>query len=190
MLIIIYFKMMMLCVVIVMMVRNFMWVVQNINTFFLSNQIFINKKKKITKKENEVENPYQYRRKDYLISRAEHKFFDVLIESVGDRFYVFPQVHLATFLDHKIVGQNWKGAFRHIDEKSVDFVLCDKNDLSVLCVVELNDKSHNSKKRKDRDAFLTAACESAVLPLIQIPAQAAYNIDEIIQALIAHLSAS
>lgn len=70
--------------------------------------------------------PYNYKRKDYIMTRAEHEFFDILVAVVADKYYVFPQIHLSNFLDEKVVGQNWKGAFRHIDEKSVDFVICDK----------------------------------------------------------------
>jgi len=105
---------------------------------------------------------------------------------------VFGKVRVADVLKPSKGGarKQWQIAFNKINNKHFDFVLCDKNDLSVLCAIELNDKSHNTKKRKDRDAFLTAACESAMLPLIQIPAQAAYNIDEIRQTLISHLSAS
>jgi hypothetical protein len=43
----------------------------------------------------------------------------------------------------------------------------------------LDDSSHNSKKRKDRDEFLEGACESTGVPLIQIPAQAAYNLNDV-----------
>ena len=141
----------------------------------------INKKKKITKEEKEVKSPYQYRRKDYLISRAEHKFFDVLIEFVGDRFYVFPQAHLATFLDHKIVGQNWKGAFRHIDEKSVDFVLCDKAYIKPLLAIELDDRTHDRADRKERDEIVESILKEAGLPLLRFENHGNFDKVEITQ---------
>ena len=65
--------------------------------------------------------------------------------------------------------------------------MCDKKDLSVLCVIELNDKSHNSKKRQERDAFLVSACESADLKLVQITAKDTYRITEIQPLLSAYL---
>ena len=69
---------------------------------------------------------YQYKQKDFFMSRAEHECYDALVTAVGDRYHVFPQVHLPSIIDNKVVGQNWNGAFRHISQKSVDFVLCDK----------------------------------------------------------------
>ena len=135
---------------------------------------------------------YSYTKINSLFTPAERSFLGVLNQAIEDNAFVFGKVRVADILKpSKSSPRNqWQTAFNKINSKHFDFVLCDKNDLSVLCVIELNDKSHNSKKRKDRDAFLTAACESAMLPLIQIPAQAAYNIDEIRQALILHLSVS
>src|SRR5260221_4120237 len=72
------------------------------------------------------EKRYQYKRKGFSLTRAEHECYDALISAVGKEFYIFPQVHLASLLDNKIVGQNWRAALAHINRKSVDFVLCDK----------------------------------------------------------------
>jgi len=46
-------------------------------------------------------------------------------------------------------------------------------------VVELNDRSHAEAGRADRDEFLEAACKSANIPLIIIPARKAYGIQEL-----------
>ena len=44
---------------------------------------------------------YRYQRKEFFMSRPEHVFFDILVSIVGDRYYVFSQVHLSTILDNK-----------------------------------------------------------------------------------------
>ena len=64
-----------------------------------------------------------------------------------------------------------------------DFLICDKNYLNPLCAIELNDKSHNSKKRKERDDFLIQSCASANFPLIQITAKATYTLKDVKVAL-------
>ncbi|MCW8830575.1 MAG: DUF2726 domain-containing protein [Gammaproteobacteria bacterium] len=135
---------------------------------------------------------YSYNKIDSLFTPAERSFLGVLNQAIEDNAFVFGKVRVADVLK-PAKGESrktWQTAFNKINSKHFDFVLCDKGDLSVLCVIELNDKSHNSNKRKDRDGFLASACESAMLPLIQIPAQAAYNIDEVRQTLISHLSAN
>lgn len=55
---------------------------------------------------------YHYHRKDYFMSIAERKMFDMILAALGDEYYVFPQVHLSTLLDHKIKGQNWERCFQ------------------------------------------------------------------------------
>jgi hypothetical protein len=86
---------------------------------------------------------YRYGRKAFFMNRAEHEFFDVLIEVVGSSYYVFPQVHLSTILEHRIKGQPWRAAFRRINGKSVDFVICDKAYIKPLLAIELDGRSHD-----------------------------------------------
>lgn len=111
---------------------------------------------------------YNYKKRNFLLSRAEREFYELLLEAVGQEFYVFPQIHLSSLVDNRVVGQNWFGAFRHIDEKSVDFVLCDKISLSPQIAIELDDQSHERVDRKNRDAEVNRILEMAGIPLIRI----------------------
>ena len=122
---------------------------------------------------------YRYQRKEFFMSRPEHLFFDVLVSIVGDRYYVFSQVHLSTILDNKVKGQNWRGAFRHIDEKSVDFVICDKAYIKPLLAIELDDSSHERVSRQDRDAEVERIFKEVGLPLLRFANQNQFNKDEI-----------
>ncbi len=116
-----------------------------------------------------------------LLSPAERSFFGVLNQAVGESALIFAKVRVADILKpQKGMNRNdWQRAFNRISSKHFDFVLCNKDDLSILCVVELNDSSHNSKKRQVRDNFLREACKSASLSLVEIPAKRAYNIEEV-----------
>ncbi len=145
---------------------------------------------KYSNKNNHQINQYPYRKLETLFSPAERSFLGVLNQVVADDAYVFGKVRVADVLtpEKEASRKKWQISFNKISGKHFDYILCDKNDLSVLCAIELNDKSHNSENRKARDKFLTDACNSANLPLIQVPAQAAYNIDEIRESLINHLS--
>ena len=58
-------------------------------------------------------------------------------------------------------------------------MLCNPNTLSVLCAIELNDKSHGEKARQARDAFLLDVCEAVGLPLIMLDAKQSYAPAEI-----------
>lgn len=136
--------------------------------------------KNISPEKEERKKPlYKYNRKDFLISRPEHEFFNILVEILGNQYYIFTQVHLPTILDHKITGQNWKGAFSHINGKSVDFVVCDKAYLKPLLVIELDDKSHEREDRIDRDGVVEHMLQEAGTPLLRFSNNGSFNKEEI-----------
>ncbi len=136
---------------------------------------------KLSRDKNTASNAFPYQKRNTLFSPAERSFFGVLNQAIGERVQIFGKVRVADILTPKkgIDRSEWQKAFNKVSGKHFDFLVCDKNDLSVLCVIELDDKSHNSKKRQERDDFLRGASNSAGLSLIQIPAQAKYNINEI-----------
>ncbi len=111
---------------------------------------------------------YLYGRKASVMTHTEQEFFRLLTRIIGDRFLVFPQIHLPSIVEHKIKGQSWFGAFRHIDEKSVDYVLCEKNSLHTVLAIELDDPSHERPDRIQRDIEVQRILESANLPLLRI----------------------
>jgi len=122
---------------------------------------------------------YKYNRKDFLISRPEHEFFDILIEILGDKYHVFTQVHLPTILEHKIKGQTWKAAFSHINGKSVDFVICDKAYIKPLLAIELDDRSHDRLDRIERDSEVERMLQEAGMPLLRFSNNGSFNKEEI-----------
>lgn len=111
---------------------------------------------------------YHYGRKDYLMTQAESSFFKILIEAFGSNYYIFPQVHLSSILDErKVTGQNWKAAFRHINEKSVDYVICSKADFKPLVAIELDDSTHYADDRQSRDVEVKRIFDEAKIPLVR-----------------------
>ncbi len=124
---------------------------------------------------------YPYRKLDALFTPAERSFLGVLMQVVENDAQVFGKVRVADVLGTKrgMSASDRQKAFNKISSKHFDFILCSRKDLSVLCAIELNDSSHNSKKRKDRDDFLEGACKAAGIPLVQISAQATYNLNDI-----------
>ncbi len=144
---------------------------------------------KLSQNKKTSSNNLPYRKIDTLFSPAERSFLGVLNQAIGEHVQIFGKVRVADVITPKkgMPRSQWQVAFNKISGKHFDFLLCDKNNLSVLCVIELDDKSHNSKKRQERDAFLEGACDAAGLSLIQIPAQATYRINEIQQLFVSYL---
>lgn len=110
---------------------------------------------------------YRYQLRKHLMTSREEDFFKTLNEIFKERWYVIPQVNLSSLLNHEVKGQNWNGAFQHINRKTVDYVLLSKSDLSVVCAIELDDSTHDSPARRKRDAEVENIFQSVKLPLVR-----------------------
>jgi len=121
-----------------------------------------------TKRKVFKNNSYQYITKQSPMTMAESEFFFKLERIVSDRYFIFPQVHLSSIFDHRVKGQEWKYAFSHINGKSVDYLLCDKETLMPTYAIELDDYTHERSDRRERDAEVERIFEYAKLPLIRV----------------------
>ena len=144
--------------------------------------------KKSPEKEDKKQD-YLYIKRGPLFTPAERSFYGVLNQAMGDKTQIFGKVRVADVITTKkgLTASVRQTALNKITNKHFDYLLCNKEDLSVLCAIELNDSSHNSEKTRKRDAFLEDACKSANIPLVQIKAKATYNINDIKEVLDKHL---
>lgn len=124
---------------------------------------------------------FPYQQAGPLFTPAERSFLGVLDQAVAGRARVFGKVRVGDVLNpQKGLQRGASSTARNkIDRKHFDFVLCDPSDLSVMCVIELDDKSHQAKSRQERDNLLLGACRAAGIPMIQVPAKAAYTISAV-----------
>jgi len=122
-----------------------------------------------------------YERRRILFTPAERSFLGVLDLAVGKDFRLFGKVRLGDLLAplKGLSKAAQQAALNKISRKHLDFVLCNPDDLTVLCAIELNDKSRQHKDRQGRDDFLLAACQAAGLPLIVFDADQAYSPAEV-----------
>lgn len=128
----------------------------------------------------EEEKPkYQYARKNYFLTRAEHECYDALVSAVGAEYYIFAQVHLSALVDHKTKGQKWSAAFQHINGKPVDFLLCDKARIAPVLAIELDDRTHERLERQERDSVVEGILAQAKLPLLRLENHGRFDIDEL-----------
>jgi very-short-patch-repair endonuclease len=111
---------------------------------------------------------FQYRRKDGVMTEAERECYHALVSEMGPDYYFFPQMHLDAIVQPIDARKDRFYAFRHINQKSVDFVACDKKQLRPLFAIELDDKTHNQAKRVERDAEVERILRGAGIPLIRI----------------------
>jgi hypothetical protein len=116
-----------------------------------------------------------------VFTPAERSFYGVLKLACEDKAVVFGKVRIADILKPRkgLNRSQWQIAFNKISAKHFDFVLCNPKDLSVIAVIELDDKSHSQQKQIKRDQFVESACETARLKLHRFKASASYAVEEI-----------
>ncbi|MCL2790871.1 MAG: DUF2726 domain-containing protein [Desulfobulbus sp.] len=148
--------------------------------------------KKLKTQERGNRGEYPYKKVDSLFTAAERSFFGVLEDAVGDQFRIFGKVRIADIATVKSISDRsaWRRAVNRITGKHLDYILCDKDNLSIICGIELNDKSHKQQNRQERDNFIENLCKKISLPLVTIQAQRAYSVPEIRTAILKALEGS
>jgi hypothetical protein len=118
-----------------------------------------------------------YRRASELFTAAERTFLSVLDQAVGPRRRVFGKVRVADLIEVRGAGSQaaWQRAFNRISSKHFDFVVCASDTLVPLCVIELDDSSHDRHDRRNRDALLTNVCRAAQVPLVRVRWSRSYS---------------
>lgn len=118
---------------------------------------------------------YPYRKKDYLLSKAERVFFDALLSAVGDRLFIFCKVRMQDVLflpKGTTERQSWLNKVR---QKHLDFVLCERQSIGPVLVIELDDSSHQREDARKRDAFKNKSLQDAGLPILRVNVQKSYD---------------
>lgn len=143
-------------------------------------------------KESAESDSLSYEKLESLFTPGECSFLGVLNQVIGESAVIFGKVRIADVITpQKSKNRSkWQKAFNKINSKHFDYILCDKTNFSVICVIELNDKSHNSSKCQLRDKFVEKACSSASLPLVTVDAKSAYEIVAVKELLAPFLKAN
>lgn len=116
-----------------------------------------------------------------MFSPAERSFLGVLDQAVGSEYRVFGKVRVADVASVKAGLGNAarQGALNRIAAKHFDFVVCRASDLTIVCAIELNDKSHASARAQARDELLGKVCDAIRLPLVTVPAKQSYAVADV-----------
>jgi hypothetical protein len=103
-----------------------------------------------------VKNSAQYKPRK-LLTENEHEFFWRLTRALPETF-IFPQVAMSALIDPTATqgSKAFMSSFGRISQKRVDYALYDSS-FNLLCVVELDDKTHKADKDEARDQLLKSA---------------------------------
>lgn len=113
--------------------------------------------------ENDIENKQKkqtiYIKKKFM-SACEEAFYNKIKELEID-YKIVPQLNLATITNKINNNRYHNDLFRNID-----FAIFSKDYKEILLLIELNDKTHQTYKRKDRDLKVKKICNDIGVKLI------------------------
>ncbi len=98
--------------------------------------------------------------KKTFMSICEKEFYNK-IKDLDIEYMIIPQINLASIISKKSEDKFQNELFRNID-----FGIIDKETNEVLLLIELNDKTHESYSRIERDKKVKNICNSAGIKLI------------------------
>ena len=135
------------------------------------------------------ERDYPYEKKSSVMSRNEQEFYRALLRAAGNEYDVFGMVRMADLLSVRsgvAKRQSWQN---RINCKHIDFVLCEMSTQEPVLAIEVDDRSHERRDRRDRDYFVDRAFDAAGLPLLRIQATRSYKAKDLRDAISDTLSA-
>jgi hypothetical protein len=112
-----------------------------------------------------------------LLTDREQSFYQSLVRLYPDH-KIFIQVALSQLIDVPEDHPERQSIRNRFSQLVADFVLC-RADLTVIAVIELDDRSHQRRDRQDADARKTKALVDAGLRLVRIPAGALPSEEEL-----------
>lgn len=114
-----------------------------------------------------------HKKQTHLATNNEQRLHSLLLDILPPEYTIHSQVSLmalVTPISFKDNSKTWA--------KRMDFVITDK-DTKVLAVIELDDSSHNRKKRIERDEYVNSVLDGHH-PLIRVKSVNIFNRDQII----------
>lgn len=139
----------------------------NKNKFIGQVQERIKKQEQEYKKNADINFPYKASK---VVTNAELKLYHFMLNNLCkiDDIAILPKVRLGDLiqLDTKVTDDKsyyWKVACKH-----VDFVICRKDTLKVICVVELDDYTHETEEARKKDMFIMQALKTAGIDTVRI----------------------
>ena len=112
-----------------------------------------------------------------ILTENEQDFYNKIKEYVYSQgLHIITKIRLADLIEPKVNQyQNrseWQIDFNKINAKHIDFAIVNNN-MQILFLIELDDRTHNYADRKERDEFVNISLVNAGYTLLRV-----YNNDE------------
>tara|TARA_R110000737_G_scaffold89824_5_gene122309 strand:- start:4416 stop:5075 length:660 start_codon:yes stop_codon:yes gene_type:complete len=124
--------------------------------------------------------PFPFDRKTALFTPAEKNFQNLVEQAMGGKYRIINRVKLADIVSIRngVSNRASQTAANNANSKYLDFVICERDTMKLLGVIDLVDTQGKGYKVK-KDWFVSGALEAASIPHIRIKVKPNYTIDEI-----------
>jgi hypothetical protein len=128
-----------------------------------------------------------YFARSHLLTKGELAFYQSLRLALPDGLIVSFKVRLSDVIN--CAGDAWRQGFgAKISQKHLDFVVVDAATTAVRFVIELDDRTHARRDRRERDAFVDRALATAGVPILRVTAAPSYDPAALRSAVLSSLS--
>lgn len=93
---------------------------------------------------------YAYTKKDRLLTKTEKSMYDLLVTQFGNSVTVLVKVRLADIVNVNNTTTRDTKYFKQVENEAIDFLICDKQNLSLICVIELDDDTNETQSAEIR----------------------------------------
>ncbi len=114
-----------------------------------------------------------------LLTATENTFYKALKNITQNRIEIHCKVRLGDVFFTPNYYQN-VGHANRINQKHIDFLICEPNTMKPILGIELDDSTHKRANRQERDKFIDDVFKATDLPLLRVHAKQAYNSQELI----------
>ena len=103
-----------------------------------------------------------------IFTKNEWQNYKTLRDVAAVKGYIIcPKVRLLDIVKPRSGEKKYKTLLYKIQSKHVDFVICDQN-MTIKAIIELDDKTHDTEKGKERDAFVDTVLRSVGYKVIHV----------------------
>ena len=124
--------------------------------------------------------PFPFEKKNTVFTSAEKNFQNLVEQALGSKYRVLNRVRLSDMVTVRsgVSSRAGQTAAIKADNKYLDFVICDRESMKLLAVIDLVDTQGKGYKIK-KDWFVSGTLEAAAIPHLRIKVKNTYSVDEI-----------
>lgn len=128
---------------------------------------------------------FPFKRKTQLFTPVEHTFLNLIEQAMGNEFRIVCRVRLNDVLQvrQQTSKKHATNALSRASAKQLDFVLCDRTDMTPIMAIDLVHNLGKEGYKSQRDWFVTGALDAAGVPHARIKVKSGYSVEEVRECL-------